>query len=234
VATLAGPGMASPGRRMAQWLRVVVLGQRGGGVSRQRAFDAFRLGFGSGSIRPRYAPIASTVPPSSVVVPADCFWLVLSRYCLGDVCARCPLARRRRCFCRGLADGGRPYGTRRPALSASQRVPAVPAKVQACAAAIGHHLVSRQADAAHPAGLDPGPFSPQRDRTLLVNHDLLPSPSPGTRSGAAGTGAVHRPGRLRSGRTICPASTPRVRPAVALAPPSDSPFFGFQVSRFRA
>jgi hypothetical protein len=60
VATLAGPGMASPGRRMAQWLRVVVLGPRGGGVSRRRAFDAFRLGFGSGSIWPRYAPVAST------------------------------------------------------------------------------------------------------------------------------------------------------------------------------
>jgi hypothetical protein len=41
----AGPGAASTGPRAAQRLRAVVLGPRGGGTTRRRASDAFRLGF---------------------------------------------------------------------------------------------------------------------------------------------------------------------------------------------
>ena len=44
--TLAGHGAASTGPRAAQWLRTIVLGPRprGGGTTRKRASDAFRLG----------------------------------------------------------------------------------------------------------------------------------------------------------------------------------------------
>jgi hypothetical protein len=42
--TLAGPGAASTGPQAAQRLRAVVLGPRGGGTTRRRASDAFRLG----------------------------------------------------------------------------------------------------------------------------------------------------------------------------------------------
>ena len=40
-----GPGPASTGMRTAQRLRALVLGPRGGGTTRRRASDAFRLGF---------------------------------------------------------------------------------------------------------------------------------------------------------------------------------------------
>jgi hypothetical protein len=42
---LAGQGAARTGPRAAQRLRAVVLGPRGGGTTRRRASDAFRLGF---------------------------------------------------------------------------------------------------------------------------------------------------------------------------------------------
>jgi uncharacterized protein (TIRG00374 family) len=45
VAALAGPGTASSGPQTAQRLRAVVLGPRGGGTTRRRASDAFRLAF---------------------------------------------------------------------------------------------------------------------------------------------------------------------------------------------
>ena len=63
------------------------------------------------------------------------------------------------------------------------------------AAAIGHHLVSRQADATHPAGSDRDRFCPERDRPLLISHGLLSWDTLGTRSGlGAGSGDVHRRG----------------------------------------
>src|SRR5690348_1487271 len=54
------------------------------------------------------------------------------------------------------ADGGQPRRVRGPAPGASPSVAAVPAEVEAGAAAVGHHLVSRQANAAHPARPDRG------------------------------------------------------------------------------
>src|SRR5450631_2845586 len=43
--TSAGHGAAITGPRAAQRLRAIVLGPRGGGTTRRRASDAFRLGF---------------------------------------------------------------------------------------------------------------------------------------------------------------------------------------------
>ena len=43
--TLAGPEAASTGPPTARWLRAKVLGPRGGGTTRRRASDAFRVGF---------------------------------------------------------------------------------------------------------------------------------------------------------------------------------------------
>jgi uncharacterized protein (TIRG00374 family) len=45
VTILAGPGAASTGPRTPHRLRATVLGPRGGGTTRRRASDAFRLGF---------------------------------------------------------------------------------------------------------------------------------------------------------------------------------------------
>src|SRR5215469_2876918 len=54
------------------------------------------------------------------------------------------------------ADGGQPRRVGGPAPGASPCVAAVPAHVEARAAAISHHLVSRQPNAAHPARPDRG------------------------------------------------------------------------------
>jgi hypothetical protein len=43
--SLAEHGAASTGPRAAQRLRAILLGPRGGGTTRRRASDAFRLGF---------------------------------------------------------------------------------------------------------------------------------------------------------------------------------------------
>jgi hypothetical protein len=43
--SLAEHGAASTGLRAAQRLRAIVLGPQGGGTTRRRASDAFRLGF---------------------------------------------------------------------------------------------------------------------------------------------------------------------------------------------
>src|SRR5215469_16408491 len=54
------------------------------------------------------------------------------------------------------ADGGQSRRVRGPAPGASPCIAAVPAHIEASAAAIGHHLVRRQANATHPAGPDRG------------------------------------------------------------------------------
>ncbi len=85
---------------------------------------------------------------------------VVYRLWAGGFGVRCLLAWCLRRFCRALADGGRSCRTRGPAFGARPCVLAVPAQVGAVAAAVGHHLVSRQADAAHPAGFGVGLFCP--------------------------------------------------------------------------
>ena len=106
-------------------------------------------------------------------------WWGLYRYCPGGVCLRCQPAPCLPLLRDGLVDGVRPCRARGPAFGACSCVLAVPAEVEAGAAAIGHHLVSRQADATHPAGCDCSPFGPGRGRTLLISHGLLTSESLG-------------------------------------------------------
>src|SRR6516225_7938745 len=96
-------------------------------------------------------------------------------------------------FVRGVwPDGGQPRRVRGPAPGAPPGVAAVPADVEASAAAIGHHLVSRQANTAHPARPDRGGFTVECGR-LPISDDLLASkpryPLGGLR---ARSGAAHR------------------------------------------
>jgi hypothetical protein len=73
------------------------------------------------------------------------------------------------------ADGAQSRRVRGPAPGASPCVAAIPAHVEASAAAIGHHLVGRQANAAHPARPDRGRFPLERGRRLPICDHLLAS-----------------------------------------------------------
>ena len=119
----------------------------------------------------------------------------LYRYWPGRICARGLPARCLRRSRRALAGRARSCRTRSPAFGARPRVPAVPAQVGASAAAIGHHLLSGQADAAHPTGLDVGLPCPVPDRLRLVSYGLPARKRPGRRSGrGAASVDVHRRG----------------------------------------
>ena len=132
---------------------------------------------------------------------------LIYRHWPGGFCVRCLLVWCLRRARGALADGGRSCRTRGPAFGARPRVPAVPAQVGAGAAAIGHHLVSRQADAAHRAGLGVGLFCPVPDRTPLASYGLLAWESVGTRCGlGARSGDVHRRGGGIKRRVLPPVS----------------------------
>ena len=107
---------------------------------------------------------------------------VLYRHRPGGVCVRFLLGWCPRRFRRVFADGGRSCRTRGPALGARPHVAAIPAQVEAGAAAIGHHLLSRQADAAYPAPFGVGLFCAVLDPPLPVSDGLLAWESPGTRA----------------------------------------------------
>ena len=129
---------------------------------------------------------------------------LLYRHWPGGDCAPGLLARCRRGSRRALTDGGRSCRTRGPAFGARPRLPAVPAQVGAGAAAIGHHLFSRQADSAHPAGLGAGLSCPVLDRPRLVSYGPLARKSLGTRG--AGSGDGHRCGGGPEPRAPSPGS----------------------------
>ena len=144
----------------------------------------------------------------------------LYRYWPGRISARGLPARCLRRSRRALAGRARSCRTRSPAFGARPRVPAVPAQVGASAAAIGHHLFSRQADAAHPAGLDAGLPCPVPDRMRLVSEGLPACKSPGRRSGrSAATVDVHRRGGGLQWRVLWPGGPlrqPFIRPVADL------------------
>jgi hypothetical protein len=127
---------------------------------------------------------------------------VVCRHWPGSFCASRLLAWCLRRFRGALTDGGRSCRARSPAFGARPRVLAVPAQVRAGAAAIGHHLVSGQADAAHPAGFGVGLSCPVRDRAQLASHSLLSWETAATRCGpGARSGDVHWRGGS-SGRLV--------------------------------
>jgi len=125
----------------------------------------------------------------------------------GGVRACCLLAWCLRVLGHALTDGGRSCRPGGPAFGACPRVPAVPAQVVASAAAIGHHLVSTQADAAHPAGFGVGLLCPVPDRTQLVRYGLLVWKIRGTRRArGAGGGHIQRRGRRFERWVLSPGS----------------------------
>jgi hypothetical protein len=146
---------------------------------------------------------------ASLLCPRD-LWVpgqgpVVCRPWLGGVCAGCLLGWCLRRFRRALAGGGRSCRTRGPAFGARPRVLAVPAQVGAGVAAIGHHLIGGQADAAHPAGFGVGLFCPVLDRAQVVRYGLLAWEIPGTRRGlGAGSGDGHRRGGRFERRVLSP------------------------------
>jgi hypothetical protein len=145
----------------------------------------------SGCGRARAHTAASSLSPRDLWLPGQ--RPVVDRHWPGGVWPRCLLAWCLRRFRGALADGGRCCRARGPAFGACPGVPAVPALVVAGAAAIGHHLVSGQADAAHPAGFGVGLFCPVPDRTQLASYRLLAWEILGARRGmGAGSGDCHR------------------------------------------
>jgi hypothetical protein len=119
---------------------------------------------------------------------------LLYRHWPGGICAPGLLAWCRRGSRRARTGGGRSCRTRGPAPGACPRVPAVPAQVGAGTAAIGHHLLRGQADAAQPAGLGAGLSCPVLDRPRLDSYGPLACKSLGTRGGGAESGDGHRRG----------------------------------------
>ncbi len=164
-----------------------------------RRVDRWRL------VKARAQTAAGSLSPRDLWMPGQ--RPVVYRHWAGGFCVRCLPAWCLRRFCRALADGGRSCRTRGPAFGARTCVLAVPAQVGGGAAAIGQHLVSRQANAAHPAGLGISLFCPVRDRTQLASYGLLAWESPGPRCGpGARSGDVHRRGGGIKRRVLPPIS----------------------------
>ena len=96
----------------------------------------------------------------------------------------------------------------------------MPAPVTVTSQAIGHHLFSRQADAAHPAGLDAGLPCPVPDWLRLVSYGVPARKSPSGRSGRGVASVdVHRRGGGLEWRVLSPGSPPRqpfIRPVAEL------------------
>ena len=86
-----GEDGAGTERRVARWLRAVVLGPRGGGTTRRRASDAFRLGFAIAVVAVSIPVMRANSAAELGVVhalnppPAAIRWLVTSVFWLGSV-----------------------------------------------------------------------------------------------------------------------------------------------------
>jgi uncharacterized membrane protein YbhN (UPF0104 family)/tRNA A-37 threonylcarbamoyl transferase component Bud32 len=91
VASIAGERIAGADRRATQWLRAAVLGPRGGGTSRRRASDAFRLGLAVIVVAVSIPVMQANSAAELAVVhalhppPAAISWLVTSFFWLGSV-----------------------------------------------------------------------------------------------------------------------------------------------------
>jgi hypothetical protein len=133
--------------------------------------------------------------------------------------ARLPAARLRwlREARAGIAEPGAAPG---PPLHASAHVLAVPADVGAGAAAVGHQPADREADTAHPAGLNGGPRCGV-DHTLVTSHDQPPRGSVGPEPGQPADGRTTPHRRLGPGSRL--GSVPRQRPAIQAGPPVGNP-----------